>query len=348
MPRPARTISVLTATTVGAVRALDSYVHQNSAAWSRLEELVRKANLKRTSLTAAELDELLVAYQRTSAQLSHVRATYADQPLTARLTRTVADARAAIYGGQARSGGAIRQFFSSVFPASVWVARKQILLSALALLIPWAVAAVWIANSPDAVEAWAPPALREAYLNNDFEEYYSSAPAAEFSTQVFTNNIRVSFLAFVAGIAWAVPTLALLVYNGASIGVAAGLFHDAGQATKFWGLILPHGLLEISAIIVAGGAGLRLGWSLVAPGDLPRGKSLVNEAQRSVSIVMGLVIVFILAGLIEGFVTPSSLPTEARISIGAAAFLAFWAYVISYGPAAVSRGHTGRFGDVER
>jgi len=327
------------------VQTLDRYVHERTALWDRLDELVHKGTRRNGRLTGDELDELVVAYQRASAHLSFIRSTYADPQLTARLTRTVAGARALIYGGQAQAGGAIRRFFREAFPAAVWVARRQVLISAAAMLIPWLAMAIWISNSPAAIEAFAPEALREAYINNDFEAYYSSAPAAEFSTQVLTNNIRVSFLAFVAGIAWAVPTLLLLIYNGASIGVAAGLFHDAGQASKFWGLILPHGLLEITAIIVAGGAGIRLGWSLVVPGDRTRSASLVDEAQRSASIVLGLVIVFIIAGLIEGFVTPSSLPTETRVAIGATAFTAFWAYIFALGPAAVARGHTGRIGE---
>jgi uncharacterized membrane protein SpoIIM required for sporulation len=328
------------------VQSLDSYVLENSDGWVRLEELVRLASHRRTKLTSEQLDELLVGYQRSSAQLSFVRSTYADPQLTARLTRVVSGARAVIYQHQARTSGAIRSFFANTFPAAVWVARTQILVSAVAMLLPWAVVAIWIANSPAAIDAFAPDALREAYINEDFEAYYSSAPAAEFSTQVLTNNIRVSFMAFVSGIMWAVPTVFLLAYNGANVGVATGLFHDAGEASKFWGLILPHGLLEITAIIVAGGAGIRLGWSLIVPGDLPRSSALVAEAQRSVSIIIGLVLVFTLAGLIEGFVTPSSLPTEARVAIGVAAFLAFWAYVLSFGPSAAAAGHSGQIRQV--
>jgi len=131
------------------------------------------------------------------------------------------------------------------------------------------------------------------------------------------------------------------MFNGANVGVAGGLFHDAGEASKFYGLILPHGLLEITAIIVAGGGGLRLGWSLISPGDRSRTQALVAEAQRSASIIIGLVLVFVLAGLIEGFVTPSPLDTWARVSIGVAAFLAFWGYVIALGPSAVNAGFTG-------
>ena len=326
------------------MRTLDAYVHQHTPEWERLEELTELAQRPGHKLTGDELDELLFRYQRVSAHLSHVRSTFGDPTVTARLTKVVAQARAVVYGKQDSAGGAIKTFFRSSFPAAVWSGRRQILISALFFFIPAIVIGVWLANSPAAIDALAPPALRDAYINEDFEAYYSSSPAAEFSTMVLINNIQVSFLAFIAGIAWAVPTLLVLAFNGAIVGQAAGLFHNAGEATRFWGLILPHGLLEITAIIVAGGAGIRLGWSLISPGDRTRSASLIAEAQRSVSIVIGLVIVFIIAGLIEGFVTPSPLDTWARVSIGAAAFFAFWAYILAFGPAATNAGYTGSIG----
>ena len=328
---------------------LDSYVLANTPQWERLEELVKSASARGSRLESEELDELLALYQRTSTHLSHVRSTYADPQVTARLTRVVASARAVIYGAQPRAGSALRNFFAHTFPAAVWEARLPIFLSTLAFMIPALAVGVWIGNSPAAIDSLTTPALREAYISTDFEAYYSSAPAAEFSTQVLVNNIRVSFLAFVAGIAWSVPTMFLLAFNGAGVGQAAGLFHDAGEAGRFWGLILPHGLLEISAIIVAGGAGMKMGWALVAPGDRSRSQALAEEAQRAASIVIGLVIVFVLAGLIEGFVTPAPFDTWVRVSIGVAAFAAFWGYVIALGPPAVARGHTGAIrGDAVR
>lgn len=323
------------------MRTLDTYVVAHSPEWERLEDLVEHAQKQRTKLSGEELDELLVRYQRASAHLSHVRTTFADPEVTRRLTRVVAGARAVIYGSQAKAGGAIRTFFSSTFPAAVWSARRFIFLSALALFIPAIAVGTWIANSEAALEATLPEALREAYVQEDFEAYYSSEPAAEFATQVLINNIQVSFLAFVIGIAFSLPTIFILAFNGANVGVAAGLFYAAGEPTKFWGLILPHGLLEITAILVAGGAGMQLGWSLINPGDRPRSVALVEEAKRSASIIIGLILVFVLAGLIEGFVTPSPLDTWARISIGLAACMAFWSYVLVLGPQATARGYTG-------
>lgn len=119
----------------------------------------------------------------------------------------------------------------------------------------------------------------------------------------------------------------------------------AGEQPKFWGLILPHGLLELSAVIIAGAAGMTLGWALVAPGERSRGESFTDAARRSVVVVLGLMLAFIMAGIIEGFVTPSALPTAARVGVGAAVELAFVAYVVSFGRRAAAAGLTGLSGE---
>ncbi len=123
--------------------------------------------------------------------------------------------------------------------------------------------------------------------------------------------MQVAIVAFAAGIGLCLPTALILALNGASIGAVAGLFHAAGQAPKFWGLILPHGLLELTAVCVAGAAGLRLGWTIIDPGDRPRGVALAEEARQAMVIVLGLVVVFAAAGVIEGFVTGSD-PAHVR------------------------------------
>ena len=166
----------------------------------------------------------------------------------------------------------------------------------------------WIANSDAALDASGPEAVRAAYVEEDFASYYSSAPASQFAAEVTFNNIQVSITAFALGILACVGTAAILVFNGANVGVAGGLFAAVGEPGKFWGLILPHGLLEITAVIVAGGAGLRLGWALIDPGDRTRGRALTEEGRRSVIVILGLVFAFVTAGLIEGFVTGSPLP----------------------------------------
>ncbi|HEX7166051.1 MAG TPA: stage II sporulation protein M, partial [Acidimicrobiales bacterium] len=119
----------------------------------------------------------------------------------------------------------------------------------------------------------------------------------------------------------------------------------AGQSAKFYGLILPHGFLEITAVVAAGGAGLALGWALVAPGDRTRREALTAEGRRAVVIVLGLIATFTVAGLIEGFVTGSPLPTAVRVGIGGAVEIAFLLYVYALGREAARRGFTGTMGE---
>jgi uncharacterized membrane protein SpoIIM required for sporulation len=115
--------------------------------------------------------------------------------------------------------------------------------------------------------------------------------------------------------------------------------HDRGSL--FFGLILPHGLLELTAVFVAAGVGLRLFWSWVDPGSRTRGQALAHEGRSAVAVALGLVLVLLVSGVIEAFVTPSGLPTWARIGIGATAEALFFGYVFGLGRRAFRAGHTG-------
>jgi uncharacterized membrane protein SpoIIM required for sporulation len=324
---------------------VDSFLATNQPSWDRLSSLVRRAGRKVGRLSPDEIEEMVALYQRTATQLSYARTTYRDPALTATLSSLVARAGAVVYGSRPRSLRALGQFFAVTFPAAVWYSRRFIVVSAALLLVPAFAVGLWVASSPRAVEATGPKAVREAYVNQDFEQYYRSAPASEFASHVFTNNVQVSIYAFAAGIAFCVPTAVILMFNGASVGVAGGLFASVGQQAKFWGLILPHGLLELTAVLIAGGAGLRLGWTLIDPGDRTRGTALADEGRRALAIVAGLVVVFLAAGTIEGFVTGSSLPTWARVGIGALGEALLLTWLIVRGRAAAARGLTGALGE---
>ena len=326
---------------------IDRFVAVNGPTWDRLAALTARASRGVRRMPAAELDELVRLYQRVSTHLSYARTNYRDPALAARLTGLVAAAGAAVYGARPRSWRSFLTFVNVTFPAAVWHARRAVAASAALLLLPAVALGFWLGTSDEALRASAPDAVREAYLAEDFEDYYSSEPAAQFATEVFTNNIRVAFLAFASGILLCVFTGYLLVTNGASLGFAAGLFASAGELPRFFGLILPHGLLELSAVAVAGGAGLRLGWAIIAPGDRTRRDALAEEGRRSVVIVIGLVGAFFAAGLIEGFVTGRPWPTAIRVGIGTVTWLAFVLYIVVQGRAAAALGRTGLLGEDE-
>lgn len=318
---------------------IDRFLADNRPAWDRLDELTTRATRPagRRRLDASELEELVVLYQRTSTHLSYARTYFADPALVAQLSGLVGRAASVVYGTPQRTVRAVGRFFAETFPGALWRIRWFVAI-ATALSVATALAvALWIGNSTAALDASAPAAVREAYVQQDFEAYYSAEPSAQFASKVFTNNLRVGVLAFAAGILVCVVTGFILVQNAANVGFAAGLFSVAGALPKFWGLILPHGLLELTAVFIAGAAGLKLGWTVIDPGDRRRGDALVEEGRSAMAVVLGLALVFAVAGTIEGFVTGSALPTAVRVGIGVAAELAFLVYAGILGPRAATR-----------
>jgi len=317
---------------------IDRFLALNQPAWDRLETLTRAAERGVARLSAPELDELVRLYQRASSHLSYARTYFRDPALTARLTSLVGRANAVVYGSRKRSVRSIGAFFTRTFPAVVWESRRFIAVSAVLFFVPAIVVGTWLAHSPKAIDAVGSAALRQTYVNHDFAAYYRSQPSAQFAAKVQTNNITVAFLAFAGGITGCVLTVFALAQNGASVGMAGGLFANAHKLPVFFGLILPHGLLELTSVVIAGGAGLRLGWALISPGDRSRSAALAEEGRRSVTLVAGLILTFVVAGLIEGFVAGSALSTPVRVGIGAAAEGLFLVYVVVLGRAASAPG----------
>lgn len=324
---------------------LDRFVAVHQPTWHRLGTMAAR---NPASLSADDIATFIADYQRTSTHLSMARRTYADPDLTARLSQLVATAGATLYGTRARTLAGITRFVTETFPAALWHLRWHV-GSATGIFLGVAVGlGAWVAVSPTALDAALPQAVQDALVAGDFVEYYSDRPSGQFFAEVGLNNIQVGFLAFATGILAGLPTVYVLVINAANVGLAGGLFHARGVAEVFWGFITPHGLLELTAVFVAAGMGLALGWSWIDPGELPRGESLRRQASRAITVVTGLVAVFLLAGLIEGFVTGAPLPTWFRVGVGVVAEAAFLAYAWVLGRRARDRGLTGTLGQADR
>ncbi len=327
---------------------IDRYIQRNEPAWRRLSQLSRTGARDARQLSDDEITELITLYQRVSAHLSHARSTYGDPDLNARLSGILGEARVVIYRGRSSVLASVGRFFTETFPAAVWGSRRYVAVSAVLLLLPAVAMGIWLYNSPAALDASVPPELQALIAEEEFADYYRSDAAQNFAGYVTINNIQVAFLAFALGMVPVVGTSWVLATNGLNVGVMAAVMHRAGEGSQFWGLILPHGLLELTAITVAGAAGLRLSWALVAPGDRTRATALRDEGMRAVVIVMGLALCFVVAGFIEGFVTPSSLPTALRIGVGVAALSVFVVYVLLFGSRAERKGLTGLPGEATR
>lgn len=324
---------------------VDDYISRNEATWARLDDLSRRAAAEPRQLSGREVDELVRLHLRVSSQLSTVRTHLQDDELAAYLSALVGRSNAVVHGTRPRSLVVLRRAVREIFPAAVWHDRRPILVATAVFVLSAVLVGAWLAVTPTAVESAFPAAERERYIEEEFEAYYSSEPGTTFFARVFTNNARVGLLAFGSGVLLGIPTIGVLAANGVNVGVAGGLFHAADDAARFWTLILPHGLLELTAVFIAGGAGLRLGWALVAPGDRPRLDALQEAARRSVTIAIGLVGVFLVAGLVEGYVTGQPWSATVRVGIGTGIWAAFVTWIVVAGRGAAQRGITGLPGE---
>jgi uncharacterized membrane protein SpoIIM required for sporulation len=314
---------------------VDAFVARHSGEWRRLEEL-----LSRRRLTGAEADELVLLYQRTATHLSLVRTRSPDPALVGRLSSLVARARGTVAGASAPAWSDVRRFAAVTFPVVVYRAWRWWCAAAAGFCAVAFGLMGWIAAHPELWNRIGTPEEIKQLVDNDFAAYYSENPAQSFSLQVWTNNVVSAAAALVLGVTL-VGAIFVLLQNAANVGLIGGLMIGSGRADVFFGLISPHGLLELTAVFVAAGVGLRMGWSWVDPGPLPRGRALAAAGREAVTVALGLVVVLAVSGVIEAFVTPSPLPTWARIGIGAVAEAAFLTYVIRYGRRAVRAGETG-------
>jgi len=315
----------------------DVFVTQHAAGWARLDRLTRN----RRHLSGTEVDELVALYQSTATQLSALQATGLDPALAARLSSQLARSRAAVTGAHSSTGQAIGRFVAISFPAAVYRARWWWLGCAVGSALVALLIGIRVAHSPDLLASRLPHSAVRQLVSHDFRHYYSTYDGRSFAAHVWTNNALVAAETIAFGILFGIPVLLVLFVNSWGLGVDGGLMTAYGRSGEFWGLILPHGTLELTAVFLAAGVGLRLGWTVIDPGNRPRSRALAEEGRAMFTVAIGLVFVLFVSGLIEAFVTPSPLPTWARIGIGGVAEAAFLGYVIVAGRRAVQAGETG-------
>jgi len=320
---------------------VDAFVLSHRPTWDRLEYLVKR----RRKLTGAEVDELVDLYQRVSTHLSMVRSASSDSVLVGRLSGLVASARSAVTGAHAPVWSEFARFWTVSFPVVAYRAWRWWLGAAVASLVVAVVMGSWVAGNPEVQAAVGTPSDVAELVNHDFASYYSENPAGSFALRVWVNNSWVAAQCIGYAVVLGLPIPYVLFQNAANVGVIGGLMFDAGKGDVFFGLLTPHGLLELTAVFLAAAVGMRLGWSVVSPGDRPRGQVLAEQGRAVVSVAVGLVVVLLVSGLIEALVTPSPLPTFVRIGIGVVAEIAFLAYVVHFGRKAARAGETGDVDD---
>lgn len=303
--------------------------------WRRLERLMDKAEKGSSSkLTDAEILAVPVLYRSTLSALSVARETSLDQGLIDYLETLSARAYFFVYGSRATIQDRLVAFFRSDWPAAVRGLWRETLISSALMLLGALVGAWLVTHEPEWFYAFVPadlsggrdPAASTETLRATLDGADSSRGLSVFAAYLFTHNAQVALLAFALGFALCLPTGLLVLYNGATLGAFFALFASRGLGFELGGWLLIHGVTELFAVVLAGAAGLRIGWSVAFPG-LRRRLDAAVEAGRTAGIAMGGVVVMLMfAGLLEGFGRQLIADTGLRYGVAAATALIWGLY----------------------
>lgn len=308
---------------------LTSFLKKHAPTWTELERLMDRLSRRNPNIDAETIERFTSLHKQASSHLAYLYTHAPNHEASVHLNKLVARSHNLLYRDQWSSTESLRSFFRSGFVRMLAARSRFILAAALLMLIGFfsGFIAVWI--DPQHLPAIVPPEYAGVDPSRVTEDR-GNLPSATISAAIMSNNIRVAILAFAAGITLGIGTLYILVYNGILIGALAALFHRAGEAYAFWAYILPHGVIELTAIFIAGGAGLYMGYVIMVPGPFSRKFRFITSAKESVQLLLGTVPLFIVAGIIEGYITPTQLSLEAKYGV-ALLTLALLAVYILFG-----------------
>jgi uncharacterized membrane protein SpoIIM required for sporulation len=281
------------------------------------------------------MEELARLYRETTSDLATARRDFPEDPTTFYVNQLVARGHAVIYREPAAAFSQLRRFFTQSLPAEYRAAWPYLVAAAALFFGPLVAAAAAIALSPDAASLFLPASIL-AEVKSGAQWFETELPQRSLSASlIMTNNIQVAFLALAGGMLAGLGTVYVLLSNGLLIGALTGAFIAYGLITRLLWFVSPHGFLELSVIVVSGACGLMLAQAIVWPGLSSRGDALVAAGRRSVRLLLGILPFLVVAGLLEGFVSPAAFAWEGKLAIGMCTALVLYGYLLLAG-----RGHT--------
>jgi uncharacterized membrane protein SpoIIM required for sporulation len=300
--------------------------------WARLEQLVERSRRGVSSLTHQELRELGLLYRQTASDLSVVREDASSRQLTVYLNQLLGRCHNLIYLGHKPKVSGIVRFYAETYPQVFRDAIPQIVLAVT--IFVFAMIFAWLVTLRDPSFAYR---LLGSGMMETIEQHkmwtdsiVTVKPLA--SSGIMTNNLSVSFAAFAMGITGGIGTIWMMLTNGMLIGVIGASTWRAGMAVQFWSFVAPHGVLELPAIFIAGGAGLEIARGMLFPGALPRKLSLARAGGRASKLLLGVIPLLVVAGLLEGFFSPSAAPYQVKFLLAGVLFAALVAYLTTSRP----------------
>jgi len=312
----------------------DRFINQRKNAWQRLEDLLTlldTASLRR--LGREEVRELGRIYRRTASDLAIARAESRDPRLINYLNSLVIRAHGRIYRADAQGGKRIRNFFARELPQTFRRTWRYTLLSFSVFAVFAVFGFLGTHYDPEFSElVGVPPAFRELYIETKtpwWEQLNESNQ--EGASSIMTHNIQVTIYTFAFGATAGIGTLFYLAFNGANIASVLALCYRAGFGNDLVTFMVAHGVIELSCIFIAGGAGLLIGSALIMPGDLTRADALKTRGMEAVRLMVGVAILLVVAGTIEGFISPVPMDPRIKYTIAALTGVTLYAYLLLAG-----------------
>jgi uncharacterized membrane protein SpoIIM required for sporulation len=306
---------------------VDRFVEDRRARWARLGNLIFEANGRVERLAPDDVLELGRLYRSASSDLAVARRDFALDAATERLNDLVAAAHALVYSEAPTSGRRLRGLVLRDLPATIRANSQYTAVSLAAFAIPL-IATFAIGLLLPEIAATALPAetrqhLAERRLWTDIPEGFRPL----LGPLIIVNNVRVAVVAFAGGLTGGALTLYLLVANGAYLGTVLSVVQGYGLAGGLLTFIAAHGPLELSCIVLSGGAGLRLAWALLRPGERSRRDALRLAGAQAIRVMLLVVPTLGVAGILEAFLSPSDAPLALKVTVGLVAGVALWTYI---------------------
>lgn len=309
---------------------IQRFIREHKPVWTELDGLLALFEKKRRTVQAPQVDRLTFLYRTASAHLAYAQTYYPGDEIGLYLNQLVARTHHALHAEQWKTSHRLGDFFKRRFIGYVLERRRFIALAFLLFMVGAlsGFAAVW--QDPLNLYALVSPEMADGINPDAVGKNHGEVQSAVMSTSIMTNNIRVAVLAFVSGITFGLLTVYVLFYNGILIGALTAVFWQSGKSYVFWAYILPHGVIELTAIFIAGGSGLYMGYRMINPGPYTRKYMLLRSVKESALLMVGTIPLFVIAGMIEGYITPSGLSLETKYIVAGATLIALALYV-AYG-----------------
>ncbi len=291
--------------------------------WQRLEQLVDRSGRSGVSaLTHDELQALGLLYRQTASDLATVREDITSLPLASYLNQLLARAHNLIYMGKRPRWNRIANFYLETYPRVFRETFSLVILAALIFVGGGIAGAVVTLRDAGFAHQILGPQMIETIEKHEMWTHSILAVKPMAASDIMTNNLTVGFMMFAAGITAGLGTIWMLITNGLLMGVLAVTTARAGMAMQLWEFVAPHGVLELPAIFIAAGAGLEIARGLLFPGIYSRRESLARAGSRGAQLLLGEVPLLLVAGVIEAFISPTSIPASLKFSFAAILFTA--------------------------